>query len=86
MVTYSASLLTIWHFWQAAATLFISFASGYRTTEGEHMNTDEQKLRLCITYTGLRTGNRKTKFRDHLKSYHRLILKCAGLLRAPDDK
>lgn len=50
------------------------------------MNTDEQKLRLCITYTGLRTGNRKTKFRDHLKSYHRLILKGAGVLRAPDDK
>lgn len=84
--TYCASLLTIWHLWQAAATFFINFPSGYKTIEGENTNTDEQKLKACITCAGLCTSNKTTKFRGHLKSYCRLFLNSAEVLRAPEDK
>lgn len=50
------------------------------------MNRDEQKLKACITCPGLRTSNRNTKLRGHLKSYHRLFLNSAEVLRAPEDK
>ena len=65
---------------------FINFASGYKTTEAENMNTDEQKLRACIACAGLCTSNKTTKFRDHPTAYHRLFLNSAEVLRAPEDK
>lgn len=86
MDTYCASLLTIWHFWQAAATFFRNWSSGYKTTEGKNMNKDEQKSRAHITCAALCTSNRNTKFRDHFKSYHRLFLNSAEVLRSPEDK
>lgn len=50
------------------------------------MNTDEQKSSACITGAALCTSNRNMKFRDHWKSYHRLFLSSAEVLRAPEDK